>query len=181
MPPPKPDRAPRLSGGERNRLLLARLFARPANVLVLGRISDDPKAHYEQLKPLLDYVVPRMAGVGIREGRILMARDAQQMASYLRRNRVDWVTETSGAAVALGQRQDALVAAAEIVSYIEKRCTGTPTLVALGPDRYLLAGPVSGSQAIAEAMEEIIAEVAAARPEAGDGDRADALTDSARE
>ena len=25
-----------------------------SNVLVIGRISDDPKAHYEQLKPLLD-------------------------------------------------------------------------------------------------------------------------------
>ena len=76
-------------------------------VLVLGRISDDPKAHYEQLKPLLDYVVPRMAGVGIREGRILMARDAQQMASYLRRGRVDWVTETSGTAMLLDQRANA--------------------------------------------------------------------------
>jgi hydantoinase/carbamoylase family amidase len=31
--------------------------------------------------------------------------------------------------VPMGQRQDALVAAAEIVQYIEKRCTGTPTLV----------------------------------------------------
>ena len=51
-------------------------------VLVLGRISDDPKSHYEQLKPLLDYVVPRMADVGIREGRILMARgrDATDVA-----------------------------------------------------------------------------------------------------
>ncbi|MGI8560946.1 MAG: metal-binding protein, partial [Luteimonas sp.] len=38
------------------------------HVLVLGRISDDPNAHYRQLKPLLDYVVPRMADVGIREG-----------------------------------------------------------------------------------------------------------------
>lgn len=73
-------------------------------VLVLGRISDDPKAHYEQLKPLLDYVVPRMADVGIREGRILMARDAQQMASYLRRGRVDWVTETAGTGMLLRQR-----------------------------------------------------------------------------
>ena len=79
-----------------------------AHVLVLGRISDDPKTHYEQLKPLLDYVVPRMAGVGIREGRILMARDAQQMASYLRRGRVDWVTETSGTAMLLEQRTGAL-------------------------------------------------------------------------
>jgi phosphonate transport system substrate-binding protein len=75
-----------------------------AHVLVLGRISDDPNAHYAQLKPLLDYVVPRMRDVGITEGRILMARDAQQMASYLRRNRVDWVTETASTAVQLQQR-----------------------------------------------------------------------------
>ena len=71
------------------------------HVLVLGRISDNPRAHYEQLKPLLDYVVPRMRDVGITEGRILMARDAQQMASYLRRGRVDWVTETAGTAMQL--------------------------------------------------------------------------------
>lgn len=76
-------------------------------VLVLGRISDDPKLHYEQLKPLLDYVVPRMADVGIREGRILMARDLQQMTSYLRRGRVDWVTETAATAMMLEQRAGA--------------------------------------------------------------------------
>jgi len=57
------------------------------SVLVLGRLSDDPKSHYEQLKPLLDYVIPRMRDVGIVEGRILMAKDMQQMASYLRRRR----------------------------------------------------------------------------------------------
>jgi phosphonate transport system substrate-binding protein len=78
-----------------------------AHVLVLGRISDDPKEHYEQLKPLLDYVVPRMANVGIREGRILMAKDATQMASYLRRGRVDWVTETAGTGMLLKERAGA--------------------------------------------------------------------------
>ncbi|MEO6263582.1 MAG: phosphate/phosphite/phosphonate ABC transporter substrate-binding protein [Luteimonas sp.] len=77
------------------------------HVLVLGRISDDPKTHYEQLKPLLDYVVPRMAGVGIREGRILMARDLQQMSSYLRRGRVDWVTETAATGMRLEERAGA--------------------------------------------------------------------------
>ncbi len=77
------------------------------HVLVLGRISDDPRTHYEQLKPLLDYVVPRMADVGIREGRVLMARDAQQMASYLRRGQVDWVTETAATAMLLQQRGNA--------------------------------------------------------------------------
>lgn len=81
--------------------------AEDPHVLVLGRISDDPKAHYEQLKPLLDYVVPRMADVGITEGRILMARDLQQMGSYLRRGRVDWVTETSANAMRLQDRDGA--------------------------------------------------------------------------
>jgi phosphonate transport system substrate-binding protein len=74
------------------------------DVLVIGRISDDPKAHYEPLKRLLDYVVPRMREAGIREGRVLMAKDAQQMASYLRRGQVDWVTETAGTAMQLQDR-----------------------------------------------------------------------------
>lgn len=77
------------------------------HVLVLGRISDDPRQHHGQLKPLLDYVVARMGDVGITQARILMARDAQQMASYLRRGRVDWVTETSGGAVLLAERSHA--------------------------------------------------------------------------
>ena len=76
-------------------------------VLVLGRISDDPQAHYDQLKPLLDYVVPRMADVGIREGRVLMAKDAQQMRSSMRRGRVDWVTETSASGMLLQARSGA--------------------------------------------------------------------------
>ncbi|KGM57573.1 metal-binding protein [Lysobacter arseniciresistens ZS79] len=93
-------------------LLAASIWATPASaaddgVLVLGRISDDPGTHYGQLEPLLDYVVPRMADVGIREGRILMARDSQQMASYLRRGRVDWVTETAGTGMLLRERAGA--------------------------------------------------------------------------
>src|SRR5690606_13168170 len=75
-----------------------------SGVLVLGRVSDDPKAHYDQLKPLLDYVIPRMASVGIRSGRILMAKDLQQMTSYLRRGRVDWINETAGNAALLEYR-----------------------------------------------------------------------------
>ena len=75
-----------------------------ASVLVLGRVSDDPKSHYDQLKPLLDYVVPRMASVGIRSGRILMAKDLQQMTSYLRRGRVDWINETAGNAALFERR-----------------------------------------------------------------------------
>src|SRR5690606_26014523 len=72
-----------------------------SDVLTLGRISDDPRNHYGQLKPLLDYIVPRMQDLGIRQGRVLMARDVRQMANYLRRGSVDWVTETPGMAMEL--------------------------------------------------------------------------------
>ena len=77
------------------------------HVLVLGRISDNPQSHYEQLKPLLDYIVPRMADLGIRRGEILMARNLQQMGSYLRRGRVDWVSETSASGMWLQARAGA--------------------------------------------------------------------------
>lgn len=77
--------------------------------LVLGRVSDDPRVHYARLRPLLDYVVPRMADLGIREGRVLMARDAQQMTSYLRQGKVDWITETSGASLGFVERAQARI------------------------------------------------------------------------
>ena len=81
--------------------LIFSVACRGDDVLTLGRISDDPKSHYGQLKPLLNYIVPRMSDVGIRSGRILMARDLRQMTSHLRHGRVDWVTETSGMAIQL--------------------------------------------------------------------------------
>jgi phosphonate transport system substrate-binding protein len=87
----------------------ASFAAADPGVLVLGRISDDPQRHHDQLKPLLDYVVPRMADVGIREGRILMARDTSRMTSYLRHGRVDWVTETAATGLTLINRASAPV------------------------------------------------------------------------
>lgn len=78
------------------------------DTLVLGQISDDPKSQYQRLKPLLDYVVPRMKDVGITRGRILMARNDRQMASYLRSGRVDWVSETAASGVSLQQRAGAV-------------------------------------------------------------------------
>jgi len=89
-------------------LVLAAAVAKAdPGVLVLGRVSDDPQRHYGQLQPLLDYVVPRMAGVGIREGRILLAHDTSRMTSYLRHGRVDWVTETMASALGLIDRAGA--------------------------------------------------------------------------
>lgn len=75
--------------------------------LVLGRVTDNPKSDYQKLKSLLDYVVPRLSDVGIHRGRVLMARDNQQMISYLRRGKVDWVTETAGSSMAYQDRAGA--------------------------------------------------------------------------
>jgi phosphonate transport system substrate-binding protein len=94
-------------------IVLLALAPRPASagdasgVLVLGRVSDDPRSQYVPMKALLDYVVEHMGDVGIREGRVLMAPDALQMASYLHRGRVDWVSETGAGAMLLRQRADA--------------------------------------------------------------------------
>lgn len=87
---------------------------RRAGELVLGRVSDNPKDDYGRLRAMLDYVVPRMGDVGIVGGRVLMARDSQQMVSYLRRGKVDWITETAGSAMTLQDRAGAqLLLAAE--------------------------------------------------------------------
>ena len=88
--------------------LLPSLARADEDTLVLGQISDNPKQHYQRLKPLLDYVVPRMNDVGIKQGRILMAKNDRQMASYLRSGRVHWVTETAASGILLQQRAGAI-------------------------------------------------------------------------
>ncbi|MDW8479257.1 MAG: PhnD/SsuA/transferrin family substrate-binding protein [Xanthomonadales bacterium] len=70
-------------------------------MLVLGRISDDPRSHYANLRPLLDYVVARMADLGIRRGEVLMAQNTAVMQSYLRAKLVDWISETPAQALRL--------------------------------------------------------------------------------
>ncbi|MCU0753647.1 MAG: phosphate/phosphite/phosphonate ABC transporter substrate-binding protein [Xanthomonadales bacterium] len=87
--------------------LVATTVSASQTVLVVGRVSDDPKAHHGRMQPLVDYVAARMSDLGIREGRVLMARDAQQMVSYLRQGRVDWITETSATALAFQERAGA--------------------------------------------------------------------------
>ncbi len=75
--------------------------------LVIGKVSDNPRKHYDQLKPMVDYAVAHMADLGITEGRVLMARDNRQMIEYLREGRVDWVTETPFSAVIFERRAGA--------------------------------------------------------------------------
>jgi phosphonate transport system substrate-binding protein len=78
-------------------------------VLVLARVSDDPRTYHRQLVPLVRYAASKMADLGITEGRVVMARDARQMINYLRQGKVDWVGETPGAALDFVDRGGAKV------------------------------------------------------------------------
>lgn len=62
--------------------------------LVIGKISTNPKKHYGYLKPAAAYVVSQIADLGYTDSKVLMAKNAQQMLSYLRQGKVDWVTES---------------------------------------------------------------------------------------
>ncbi|MES9969924.1 MAG: phosphate/phosphite/phosphonate ABC transporter substrate-binding protein [Candidatus Thiodiazotropha sp.] len=75
--------------------------------LVLGKISHNPKKHYRYLKPLLIYAVERMRDLGIRKGKIRMAKNKEQMADLVASGEVDWVTETPIAAAYLHEESGA--------------------------------------------------------------------------
>ena len=63
-------------------------------VLVIGKVTDNPKKHYQTLKPMVDYVVSKMADLGVKESKVLMASNNEQMISYLKQGKIDWITET---------------------------------------------------------------------------------------
>ena len=62
--------------------------------IVFGKVTDNPRKNHERLKPLLDYVVNRMKDLGITQGDILFAKNNQEMISYLKQGKIDWVSET---------------------------------------------------------------------------------------
>ncbi|MDJ0780824.1 MAG: phosphate/phosphite/phosphonate ABC transporter substrate-binding protein [Desulfosarcinaceae bacterium] len=76
-------------------------------VLVIGKVTENPKKHYDTLKPMVDYAAGHMKDLGIRATKVLMARDNRQMISYLRQGKIDWVTETCFSAVVLQEKTGA--------------------------------------------------------------------------
>lgn len=62
-----------------------------AETLVIGRVSNEPEKTYRQLKPILDYVVSKLHDVGVTDGSIVVAKDQNEMISYLKQGKVDWL------------------------------------------------------------------------------------------
>ena len=80
------------------------------DTLVIGKISHNPKKHYQYLKPMAKYVAERMTDLGIEKIKIRLAKSKEHLADLLQQGEVDWVTETPVAAAYLNE-----VAGAEIL------------------------------------------------------------------
>lgn len=62
--------------------------------LVIGRITGKISKQYHRLEALNDYLVPKLAAVGITQGRVILANDASHMATLLETGQVDYFSET---------------------------------------------------------------------------------------
>ena len=63
-------------------------------VLVLGRVSNNPRKDYPGLKQLADYLAAALAAHGIEEGSVQFAGDNEEMVDMLRAGTVDVAFDT---------------------------------------------------------------------------------------
>ncbi|MCM8796791.1 MAG: phosphate/phosphite/phosphonate ABC transporter substrate-binding protein [Candidatus Omnitrophica bacterium] len=61
---------------------------------MFGRVSDNPRKHYQRMKPFIDYLAKRLNDYGIKGGDVFLANNDQQMIKALKEGKVDIVTET---------------------------------------------------------------------------------------
>lgn len=62
--------------------------------LVVGRVSRRATVHQPRLEALADWLAPRLAHVGIREGTAVIAQTPEDMIELLRHGRVDVVSDS---------------------------------------------------------------------------------------
>ena len=65
-----------------------------AGPLVIGRVYATPSKAYTEVKPIVDYVANHLGDLGITEGAVLVAKDRQEMMTFLKEGKVDWTTDS---------------------------------------------------------------------------------------
>ncbi len=78
-------------------------------VLTIGRVSDNPKKHYPEIKQFIDYVAKRLNPLGVKEGRVLLTRNNGEMIDLLKKGEVDLVTETPFSSLLYEERAGAKI------------------------------------------------------------------------
>jgi phosphonate transport system substrate-binding protein len=74
--------------------LICRNLHGEQDTITIGYVSDDPQQHYQRFKAFVDYIAKNLEYMGIRKGKVLLAKDNHQLIKYLRENKVDIVNET---------------------------------------------------------------------------------------
>ena len=79
-------------------LLLVALICLPHNsyskTLTISKITNNPSKHARKMQPFVDYLVSQLSDYGYTEGKLVFARDPQQLAQYLRSEKVDMASDT---------------------------------------------------------------------------------------
>jgi len=64
------------------------------DTLTVGRVTDNPKKHYPKLESFINYLVKNLNDPNIKEGKVLFAKNNQQLIKYLKEGKIDIMTET---------------------------------------------------------------------------------------
>ena len=81
--------------------MLFELCVDDTGLIVVGRISENPKKHYPRLKIFADHLAGNLKGFGPTSGAAVIAKDFKTLAGYLRSGQVDVISETPFTALRL--------------------------------------------------------------------------------
>lgn len=74
------------------------LAQEPASVgqttISIGRVSDNPKKHYPRCEAIVTYLAKELSSLGIREGKVVLAKTNQELIEKIKAGEVDLITET---------------------------------------------------------------------------------------
>ena len=60
----------------------------------IGRVHATPSKAYAEVKPIVDYVASALVDLGITEGKVVVAKNRQEMIDLLKDGKVDWTTDS---------------------------------------------------------------------------------------
>ena len=81
----------------------SRILGHKEGVIVVGRVSEDPKKHFPRLEKMANYLADRLAPLGISTGAAFVTQSNEEMIEALRHGAVDLISETAFSAVQFSQ------------------------------------------------------------------------------
>lgn len=64
------------------------------NTITISKVTSHFRKQYQQLKPLIKYVAKQLKHMGIKKGKVLLARNNQELIKLVKEGKIDIVTET---------------------------------------------------------------------------------------